>query len=505
MNQSIYNFDFSSKKLAKNTVYNILGFSVPMLFALIFIPPLILGLGKERFGLLSLCWIMIGYFSLFDFGIGKSVTKVIAERIGSQKSDQIPAVFWNSLVFIFWISILVMIAGFFIMPWLIKSLVNISTVNFQEALSTFYLIILSIPLVTTTTSVRGFLEAYQKFNIVNYYRIILGISTFVLPYLVLLVVNSLFWIVFSLLFIRLIVWLFYLFAALKTNREIFRNVYPLFKIEILKPVLKISIWITIVNIVGPIILYSDRFLISSLLSLTAVTFYSTPYEMITKLLIIPTAFVGVLFPAFSASYALNPNISNELFKKSAKFIFITIFPIVFSISIFSFDALNIWLDKEFATESVRVLQYLSIGILFSSLSSIPNNFFQGIGKPNIPAILNLIELPIYLYFMYIFINKYGINGAAFFWMIAAGVDAVINYIIAYFKFGTKLETGLLLILISSIIIILSVPFIFIDFWVKIFLSLTIIVFFLFITWKVILTHNERQFLIDRISKMFAKI
>jgi O-antigen/teichoic acid export membrane protein len=502
--QSAHNFDFSNKKLVKNTFYNLLGYTVPMLFALIFIPPLISGLGKERFGLLSLSWIMIGYFSFFDFGIGKSVTKVISEKIGDKNNDQIPAIFWNSLTFLFWISILVMLVGLLIVPSLLSDYINISELNYKEALSTFYLIVLSVPLVTTTTSVRGFLEAYQKFSVVNFYRIILGISTFVLPYIVSLIVDSLFWIVFSLLLIRLMVWIFYLFAALKTNKELLENFSPLFKIEILKPVFRISIWITIVNVVGPIILYSDRFLISSLLSLTAVTFYSTPYEMITKLLIIPTAFVGVLFPAFSASYVSAPNLSKDLFKKSAKFIFIFIYPIVLLITIFSFDGLSMWLDQDFARESVLVLQFLSVGILFSSLSSIPNNFFQGIGKPNIPATLNLIELPIYVFLMYVFIKIYGINGAAFFWMIAAGIDAIINYLIAYYKFGIVLEKNLLLILFASILIVLSVPFLLSILWIKIILSVILIALFILISWKLVLIDEEKRFLLERISSIWVK-
>ncbi len=473
-----------------------------MLFALIFIPPLIAGLGKERFGLLSLSWIMIGYFSFFDFGIGKSVTKIIAEKIGSKNNIEIPEIFWNSLMFLFWISLFVVGIGFLIIPSLLNDYIKISSENYIEALDTFYLIILAVPLVTTTTSVRGLLEAYQKFRAVNFYRIILGISTFVLPYLVFLIIDSLFWIVFSLLFIRLVIWLFYILAAFHTNKELSKSFSFFFKIDILKPVFKMSLWITIVNIVGPIILYSDRFLISSLLSLTAVTFYSTPYEIISKLLIIPTAFVGVLFPSFSASYVSDRNLSTELVKKSAKFIFITVYPLVLLITFFSFDGLSVWLDMEFAKESVLVLQFLSIGILFSSLSSIPNNFFQGIGKPNIPATLNMIELPFYILFMYYFIKSYGINGAAFFWMLAAGIDANINYLIAYFKFGIKPDNNLLIILFLSVLSLCSLPFLLDSLSVKIILSSLLVILFVVVSWKFLLADDEKTFLINRVSGLW---
>ena len=45
----------------------------------------------------------------------------------------------------------------------------------------------------------------------------------------------------------------------------------------------------------------DRFLVGMLLPVTNVAYYAMPYEIVTKLQLIPTAVTGVLFPAFSTS------------------------------------------------------------------------------------------------------------------------------------------------------------------------------------------------------------
>ena len=68
------------------------------------------------------------------------------------------------------------------------------------------------------------------------------------------------------------------------------------------PLLRFGGWMTVTNIVSPFMAYLDRFLIGALISLTAVAYYVTPFEMITKLLVIPAALVGVLFPAFSSTF-----------------------------------------------------------------------------------------------------------------------------------------------------------------------------------------------------------
>ena len=62
------------KLLARNTILNVLGYGLPMLVAIFAIPLLVKGLGTERFGILTLAWVIIGYLSLFDLGLGRALT-----------------------------------------------------------------------------------------------------------------------------------------------------------------------------------------------------------------------------------------------------------------------------------------------------------------------------------------------------------------------------------------------------------------------------------------------
>lgn len=72
-----------SRFLAKNIVWNLAGSLLPIAAALIATPFLIGGLGLERFGVLALIVAVIGYFGLFDFGLGRALTKLLAERLGT--------------------------------------------------------------------------------------------------------------------------------------------------------------------------------------------------------------------------------------------------------------------------------------------------------------------------------------------------------------------------------------------------------------------------------------
>ena len=102
-----HKLDFSGRLIARNTFYNLLGYGIPLIFALVLIPPLISKLGTERFGVLNLIWMVVGYFSFFDFGFGKGLTKVVAEKIGLNQFDQISRIFWTTILSMIFIGFLV--------------------------------------------------------------------------------------------------------------------------------------------------------------------------------------------------------------------------------------------------------------------------------------------------------------------------------------------------------------------------------------------------------------
>jgi len=66
--------------LARNVIWNLIGNGAPMFVAVFSIPILIHGLGKDRFGVLALAWALIGYASLFDLGLGRALTQLVARK-----------------------------------------------------------------------------------------------------------------------------------------------------------------------------------------------------------------------------------------------------------------------------------------------------------------------------------------------------------------------------------------------------------------------------------------
>ena len=187
---------------------------------------------------------------------------------------------------------------------------------------------------------------------------------------------------------------------------------------------------TVTNIVSPLMVSLDRFLIGAVISIAAVAYYTTPYEVVTKLLVIPVALAGVFFPVFSASFVQNPEDTANLFERGTKSVFCLLFPLVLFVTTFSHELLSAWLGTAFADRSARVLQWLALGVMANGLATVPFTLLQALGRPDLTGKLQIVELPIYLLGVTWLIAHLGIEGAAIGWFGRVALDGVILFVLA---------------------------------------------------------------------------
>ncbi|WP_457553862.1 flippase [Desulfobacula sp.] len=485
--------------LARNTILNLIGYGTPLLVALIAIPILVKGLGTERFGVLTLVWILISYIGLFDLGLSRALIKLVAEKLGAGLDNEIPPLIWTGLSIMFFVGIAV--GGFVIvlMPWLVKGLLNIPLTLQKETLNAFYLIAVFVPIIVLSISLRGILDAHQRFDLTNIVRIPLGIFTFLAPVLVLPFTNSLFYIVAVILFGRMLacisqaVFCFHIVPAL-CKRIVFNS-------KMAVALVKFGGWMTITNIISPIMIYIDRFFISGIISVTAVAYYATPSEVVTKLTLVSSAMMAVFFPAFSSAYMQDKNNAAGLFASGVKYVFIIIFPISLFIIIFSYEGLNLWLGPEFAQKSAVVMQILSLGVFFLCLGQVPYALIQGAGRPDITAKIHLIEMPVYLIALFLTTNEYGIKGASIAWTARLAVDSAILFYTAAKMLGRKKRYGIRLpvdIMLTTALFILA-PLTSGWFQKSLFICLFLPLYLSFV-WFYIMSSKEKKVIKEKLLK-----
>jgi O-antigen/teichoic acid export membrane protein len=418
----------NSKLLARNTALNLAGQAVPLVAALVAIPWLIHGLGADRFGVLTLAWATIGYFGLVDLGLGRALTHAVATRLGSDREDELLIVAWTALALMFLLGAVGAVALAAVTPWLVTDLLKIPPGLVAESARSFYLLAFSLPIVVSTAGLRGIIEAHQHFGLATVLRIPLAVFSYVGPLAALPFTNRLDVVVAVLVVGRVITWIAHL--VLCVRRYAFLRNRIAIRRQVIGPLLRVGGWMTVSNIVSPLMTYFDRFLIGALLPVAAVAYYVTPFEAVMKLLLFPSALMGVLFPAFAESFARDRVRTAQLFDKGVRAVVLVIFPVSLILVTLASEILHLWVGAEFARAGSVVLQWLAVGALINSVGFVGFAVLQGVGRPDLTGKLNLVELPLYVAAIWVLAKTMGLPGVAIAWTVRVFIDTAALWVMA---------------------------------------------------------------------------
>ena len=416
----------SNKFLARNTIINFTGMVSPLIVGLFTVPVTINGIGIERFGILNLIWVLIGYFSLFDFGLSRALTHLVAVKIGQDKTEELPKVIYTALFLTLCLGFIALVLMVPLSQWLVMHILKIPEDLRPETQNAMLLMSLGLPIIITMLGLRGVLEGLQRFDFSVSIRVSIGIMMFLGPILVIPFTKSLFWITVVLLITNVSAFAAYIYLCYRAL-PILR--FSRFEIDIthISKLLKFGGWMTISNTISPLMVYADRFIIGTFAPISNVSYYSMPSMIVNKYLVIPSSITSVFFPAFSTTCVHDTQRTNFLYKRTIKYIFCILSFLTILTVIFAKSGLTIWLGSEFANHSFRVMQILAVGVLFNGLAYLPFVFIQSMGRPDITAKFHFLELIFYIPAIILLVKFYGIIGAAIAWTLRTGLDAILLY------------------------------------------------------------------------------
>ena len=499
------------KLLARNTLLNFVGQIIPFLFGVLTIPYVVHGIGPERFGVLSLAWVILGYFSLFDLGLGRATTKFIAESLGRNELDGLPGLVWTSVGFQLGIGAAgsVLVAAF--VPTLVDRVLKVSPQFLHETKVSFLILAASLPVVLGSAALRSVLESSQRFDLINYIRVPANISVFVLPAIAVACGLQLPGIITLLVLGRVVAMIAHFVLCLKVYPSLARNIH--FDRLMVRPLLGYGGWVTVSSVVSAFFASGDRFVIGALSSMAAVGYYTAPSEMVSRLSIFPGSLVLTLFPAFSSLEAQGAKERLErLYSRSVKFLLLILGPIVVLLAVLARDILGLWLGADFSAKSTLVLQILSIGILLNCLAYLPLALIQGVGRPDVAARFHLFELPLYIVLLWFGVTRMGIPGAALAWTVRVGCDALLLFGgVVWLKIASLrslTDHGILrgagaVVLLA---IFLTLPMRYgLGLWSKVILSAAMLLPFAAASWRFVLDNSDRAFLAGSFGRALAAI
>ena len=449
--------------MARNTIWSIVGQVLPLFIAVVIIPILIRRLGVDRFGILTLAWTLVGYFGLFDLGLGRALTKVVSEALAGRKEEDAAGAVWTAIAILLAVGFAFTAILFILAHRLVFSIIKVPPELQQETLKAIYWLAVSIPVITVTAGLRGVLEAHHLFGTVAIVRIAMGIFNYLGPLLATFFLPSIALLCAILVLGRIVAGIVHLVLCLNSMPALRKKVS--LGGRLLPALVSTGAWITVSNTVGPILTYVERFIIGFFLSVSAVAYYATPAEMVTRLLMIPGAITTVLFPAFAALSVLDFTKLKLSYDRGIRFCFILIFPAIFLIVLFAPEGLHLWLGPVFAQKSTAVLRWMALGIFVNSIAQVPFALLQAANRPDIPGKLHLIEVPVYLTALTVGIRMYGITGVAAVWALRLMIE---GFLLLFFANRALIPGSLKssFLLLPTPLAVLTVSIFITNVWIK---------------------------------------
>ncbi|OLC69676.1 MAG: hypothetical protein AUH78_23100 [Gemmatimonadetes bacterium 13_1_40CM_4_69_8] len=398
-------------RLVRNAGWNLTGQAIPTLAALVSIPVLIHAIGDSRFGFLSIAWILVGYFGLADLGIGRGLTHGVARRLSGDADADVSDLVWSGL---FVLGLAGLVAGGAVAAsskLLVSSFIRIEPDLSEEAVRALAILGLSIPVVVLSSGLRGLMP--------------IGALLFLGPAVVAQFSVSLPNIMICLLVLRVAMCLLLFLLCMRHIKHFLR---VRLRWSAVRELLSLGGWMTVSNVVSPVMVRMDRLFVSSLMSVSAVTYYVTPFEVVSKLLVVPSSIATASFPEFSRLARSYPtDVQRRYFMRTLALAGVLLVPLAALLFVVSHALLSVWISADLADRSAGIMRLLAAGIVINGVSYIPFAYVQGMGRSDITAWFHLLELVTYLPALYVMIGRFGLPGVALAWVLRVSLDALLLF------------------------------------------------------------------------------
>lgn len=406
--------------LKRNSLFNLAGLVLPLGLSLLTVPAYIHLIGVDRYGVLVISWLLLGYFGMFDLGLGRATIHRIAELRDAEPAARLAtfhtAVAVNVAIGVVGGLVLALGASLFFSHGL-----KIAPGLRGELSAAAPLLGLSLPIATLTGVLTGALQGRERFAQTNAVGILSTILFQVVPLAiawhwgpnvsVLLLAGMA-----TRIATLVVLWI-------ACNREFGWNGRFQFERDQVRILLGFGGWVTVTALISPVLTIVDRFAIGSVIGAAAVTFYSVPYQVTQRIVILPTALTNALFPRLSA---MRSDEEVSALSRESMLILIALMtgPVVFAI-LLTGPALALWLGQAFAARATLSAQLLLAAFWFNGLALLPFTVLQARGRPRTVAAILAAELIPYLVSLYIGLRFFGLVGCAGAFLFRCALDYVL--------------------------------------------------------------------------------
>lgn len=406
--------------VGRDTSFNLAAALAPVFFTLVVTPFYLHIIGPERFGILAICWTIVGALGFASLGMGPALTYRLAlmdEEPAVARSNHV----WMALLIGFVASLSGAVLVLAIGRAYFDRFASLPSGLKAELRTALPLLAVLLPLGTLTGVLNGALQGRKRFGALSAVNILnAGVVTiapllaglFLGPELPILVVamasaNAL-----------------VLLAQFALCAEIVPLRLPSrLGGEHVRALVGYGAWMSATALIAPFLLLFDRFVIGALRGPSAVAIYVLAFNLLQGLLLLPASLSNAMLPRL-APLTREDEVS-ELQSTWLSWLNAMLTAAVTIAIAFSNPFFRLWIGAALGSAASPVAAILLVGCWAHGIGHIPSTVVAGRSRPDLLTKLLLAYLLPYLLLLYFATAEFGVIGAAAAWTIRAAFDPLL--------------------------------------------------------------------------------
>lgn len=401
--------------LKRNTLYNLSGSLLSTAAALITVPLFIHKIGTEKYGVLAIIWLFIGYFGVFDLGLSRATANQVAKLPDNQDRAN---VFWTAILLNAVIGLVGGVVLYFVGGFLFQHALKMPASMRASSVVMMPWLAAAVPVATITGVLTGTLEGCERFLLVNSLQVCGSILLQVIPLTVAFLIGpDLQWLIGSAILARLVTTVPFFVGTLR--------VLPVGRIRMpsrhwAKVLFGYGAWVTVSNIIAPVFNSVDKFMIGGISGLSSVTYYAVPERLSRQASIFPGALARTLFPRLSAG---EHQTARDTAGRSLRALIAVLTPATVLMVLGIRPFLAHWIDPGFAVLAGPVGAVVSLSIWINGLAYVPYALLEARGRPDLTAKFHIFEIVPHLGLLWYCLHRFGLIGGAWALVFVSALDA----------------------------------------------------------------------------------
>lgn len=314
----------------------------------IYIPLIIYFLGQEEYGLYQLLGSFLVYLGLFDFGLGKTVTRYYSKYIALQdEKGKENLLALSSFLFIGFTLILVTFGSilYFYLDEIFKN--SLTLYEIRVAKQMYIVILITVAITILTTVFKSIITSHEKFVFLKGVMIVQVLIRPLIVYAVFSIKASAFILVLiqaGINIFGIVALIYYSFVKLKIKIK-----FHYWDTPLIKELLRHSFFIFITAVMDQIFWRSDQVILGIIVGTSSVAVYSIASQIFMYYMTLSTAISGVFLPNITkrvTQRASDKELTN-IFIRIGRVQYLLLGAVLIGFFLFGKEFISLWVGEKF--------------------------------------------------------------------------------------------------------------------------------------------------------------